>query len=146
MTRTLPMFPLSTVLFPHAPLPLHVFEPRYRRLMADCLDDDGSFGVVLIARGPEVGGGDERVAVGTVARVDHVDRLDDGRMLVMARGVSRISVDRWLGESPYPACVGAGPPARVRRRRRAGGGRRRGRRPQTAVAPLRAGGRSRPPS
>lgn len=102
MNRTLPMFPLSTVLFPHAPLPLHVFEPRDRRLMADCLDDDGSFGVVLIARGPEVGGGDERVAVGTVARVDHVDRLDDGRMLVMARGVSRISVDRWLGESPYP--------------------------------------------
>ena len=55
MTRTLPMFPLSTVLFPHAALPLHVFEARYRRLMADCLAGDGSFGVVLIARGPEVG-------------------------------------------------------------------------------------------
>ena len=103
MTRTLPMFPLSTVLFPHAPLPLHVFESRYRRLMADCLDDDGSFGVVLIARGPEVGGGDQRVEVGTAARIDHVNRLDDGRMLVMARGLPDLGVDRWLRDEPVPA-------------------------------------------
>jgi Lon protease-like protein len=96
------MFPLSTVLFPHALLPLHVFELRYRRLMADCLADDGSFGVVLIARGPEVGGGDQREDVGTVARVDRCTELDDGRMMVMARGVSRIAVDRWLDESEYP--------------------------------------------
>ena len=69
MSRTLGMFPLSTVLFPQAGLPLHVFEERYRTLMAECLDGDGEFGVVLIARGSEVGGGDQRVDIGTVARI-----------------------------------------------------------------------------
>lgn len=102
VTRTLRMFPLSTVLFPHAALPLHVFEARYRRLMADCMSTDKEFGVVLIARGSEVGGGDQRVDVGTVARVTHLEELDDGRMLVLARGVERVAIERWLGESPYP--------------------------------------------
>jgi Lon protease-like protein len=96
------MFPLSTVLFPHAPLPLHVFEERYKALMGDCMATDGAFGVVLIARGSEVGGGDERVDVGTIARVTHLTELEDGRMLVMARGVERVLVERWLDESPYP--------------------------------------------
>jgi Lon protease-like protein len=96
------MFPLSTVLFPLAGLPLHVFEPRYRTLMSDCLDGDGTFGVVLIARGSEVGGGDERHDVGTMARIDQVAELDDGRMLVVARGVHRVRVDRWLPDAPYP--------------------------------------------
>ena len=56
----LPMFPLGCVLFPHAHLPLHVFEPRYRTLTRDCLRTDREFGVVLIERGSEVGGGDSR--------------------------------------------------------------------------------------
>ena len=63
MTRRLPMFPLGTVLFPYAVLPLHVFEPRYRALTEHCLAGDGCFGVVLIERGSEVGGGDTRFAV-----------------------------------------------------------------------------------
>ena len=54
------MFPLSAVLFPYATMPLHVFEPRYRALMHDCLAGDRRFGVVLIERGSEVGGGDQR--------------------------------------------------------------------------------------
>jgi hypothetical protein len=99
------MFPLSTVLFPGAGLPLHVFEARYRALMSDCLDQDGEFGVVLIARGSEVGGGDQRVDVGTVARIDQVAELEDGRMLVMARGDRRVRVDRWLADEPYPRAV-----------------------------------------
>jgi Lon protease-like protein len=102
MTRTLGMFPLSTVLFPHAGLPLHVFEERYRELMADCLGRDAEFGVVLIARGSEVGGGDQRVNVGTVARISDVSELVDGRMMVMAHGVERIRVCRWLSDDPYP--------------------------------------------
>ena len=61
----LPMFPLSAVLFPHSSMPLHVFEPRYRELMRDCLAGDGRFGIVLIERGSEVGGGDERSTLGT---------------------------------------------------------------------------------
>jgi len=73
------MFPLSTVLFPHAQIPLHVFEPRYRALTADCLAGDARFGIVLIARGSEVGGGDERMTVGTRAVITHAASLADGR-------------------------------------------------------------------
>ena len=61
----LPMLPLSAVLFPHTAMPLHVFEPRYRELMRDCLEGDRRFGVVLIERGSEVGGGDTRARLGT---------------------------------------------------------------------------------
>lgn len=73
------MFPLSTVLLPNQALPLHVFEPRYRRLVADCLDADaedasGRFVVVLIVRESEVGGGDERAAVATASRIEAVAR------------------------------------------------------------------------
>jgi Lon protease-like protein len=99
------MFPLSTVLFPGATLPLHVFEERYRALMADCLAQEGEFGVVLITRGSEVGGGDQRVDVGTVARISQVSPLADGRMLVVARGLRRVLVDRWLPDDPYPLAV-----------------------------------------
>jgi Lon protease-like protein len=99
------MFPLSTVLFPLAELPLHVFEARYRALMADCLEGDGTFGVVLISRGSEVGGGGGRLDVGTVARIAHVVELDDGRMLVAARGGRRLRVDHWLPDDPYPRAV-----------------------------------------
>lgn len=102
VTRVLPMFPLSAVVFPCAELPLHVFEPRYRSLMADCLGGVGEFGVVLITRGSEVGGGDERVDVGTVVRITGTAELADGRMLVMARGGHRVRVERWLPDDPYP--------------------------------------------
>jgi Lon protease-like protein len=96
------MFPLSTVLFPHAELMLHVFEPRYRELTERCLAGDHEFGVVLIARGSEVGGGDERFDVGTVARIEAATRFDDGRFAVAARGTRRIAVRRWLGDDPFP--------------------------------------------
>ena len=99
------MFPLSSVLFPEAGLPLHVFEERYRALMARCLEADGEFGVVLIARGSEVGGGDERVDVGTVARIANAAELEDGRMLVVATGVQRIRVTEWLPDDPYPLAL-----------------------------------------
>jgi uncharacterized protein len=103
--ESLAMFPLSTVLFPGAGLPLHVFEPRYRALMADCLAAGGEFGVVLIARGSEVGGGDVRTDLGTVARIAEVTQADDGRMLVMAYGLRRVRVRRWLADDPYPRAV-----------------------------------------
>jgi hypothetical protein len=100
--RRLPMFPLSAVLFPWATLPLHVFEPRYRSLAADCLAGDGQFGVVLIDRGSEVGGGDHRVGVGTVAHIANSSMFDDGRRLILARGGCRFRVVEWLEEDPYP--------------------------------------------
>lgn len=101
-SRRLPMFPLSAVLFPGAELPLHVFEPRYRALMDDCLAGDGCFGVVLIARGSEVGGGDERFGAGTVARITATSPFDDGRVAVLSVGTQRFRVGRWLDDDPYP--------------------------------------------
>ena len=58
--------------------------------------------MVLIARGSEVGGGDQRVDVGTVARIARVGELEDGRMLVVARGTGRLRVTSWLPDDPYP--------------------------------------------
>ena len=103
--RRIPMFPLGTVLFPGALLPLHVFEPRYRALVADCLADDRCFGVVLISRGSEVGGGDERVDVGAEARIEAARPFDDGRWGLLARGTQRIEVVQWLEEALYPAAL-----------------------------------------
>ncbi len=99
---TLPMFPLGTVLFPTMVLPLHVFEPRYRALVQDCTAADGEFGVVLIERGSEVGGGDVRTSVGTVARILEVEALDDGRYVLAAVGTRRIRIAEWLDDDPYP--------------------------------------------
>jgi Lon protease-like protein len=100
--RDMPMFPLGTVLFPHAPLPLHVFEPRYRAMTRDLIAGDGEFGVVLIERGHEVGGGEARFDIGTVARLVHCDELPDGRYAMTAYGVARLVVEAWLPDDPYP--------------------------------------------
>ncbi len=96
------MFPLGTVLVPSAGLPLHVFEPRYRALVRDCLAGDRELGVVLIERGSEVGGGDVRSEVGTVARIVDAVELPDGRWSIAAVGVRRLRVQRWLPDDPYP--------------------------------------------
>lgn len=100
--RVSPMFPLGTVLVPGTALPLHVFEPRYRRMIDDCLAGDGTFGVVLIERGSEVGGGDVRTDVGTLASIAEAEPLPDGRWMLVARGLHRIRVERWLPDDPYP--------------------------------------------
>jgi Lon protease-like protein len=99
------MFPLGTVLLPFAHLPLHIFEPRYRALVKDCLAGDGEFGVVLIERGHEVGGGDVRFGVGTVARIVQTAELPDGRWLVDAIGADRFRVTEWLPDDPYPQAL-----------------------------------------
>jgi Lon protease-like protein len=99
---TMPMFPLGTVLFPGAVLPLHVFEPRYRALVAACLAGEPEFGVVLIERGSEVGGGDTRAAVGAVARIVDLVALPGGRYALGTVGTRRIRVERWLDDDPYP--------------------------------------------
>src|SRR4051794_19374446 len=103
--RRLPMFPLGTVLFPYATLPLHVFEPRYRMMVRTVLRDDHEFGVVLIERGSEVGGGEARFEVGTVARIVHAAELDDGRFALTAVGLRRLRVTEWLPDDPYPQAV-----------------------------------------
>lgn len=101
-TSTLPMFPLGMVLLPTMVVPIHVFEPRYRKMTRDCLDGDREFGVVLIERGSEVGGGDVRTDAGTVARIIEAQEFPDGRWGLVAGGVRRIQVCRWLEDDPYP--------------------------------------------
>jgi len=96
------MFPLGTVLLPHQTIPLHVFEPRYRAMMLDCLAGDRRFGVVLIERGTEVGGGDVRFDVGTVATIVDAEELPDGRWTLEAVGAERLRVREWLPDDPYP--------------------------------------------
>jgi Lon protease-like protein len=96
------MFPLGTVLFPSAYLPLHVFEPRYREMVRACLDGDACFGVTLIERGSEVGGGDVRTSVGTLARIVEAAELPDGRWALGTVGTERIRVRRWLEDDPFP--------------------------------------------
>jgi Lon protease-like protein len=98
----MPMFPLGTVVVPSAGLPLHVFEPRYRALVHDCLARDREFGVVLIERGSEVGGRDVRTDVGTVARILEAQELPDGRWAIAAVGVRRLRVLEWVPDDPYP--------------------------------------------
>lgn len=98
----MPMFPLGSVLLPTVVLPLHVFEPRYRQLVQDCRAGSGEFGVVLIERGLEVGGGDVRTNVGTVARIFEVAEAPDGRYALLAIGTERVRVTTWLIDDPYP--------------------------------------------
>ena len=106
----LPMFPLGTTLLPGAAMPLNIFEPRYLALIDRCLNPGhplhdaehaAEFGVVLIERGHEVGGGDTRTSFGTVARIIDAQSVDD-RHRVLAVGVRRIVVERWLPDAPYP--------------------------------------------
>lgn len=98
----LPMFPLGTTLLPGVPLPLHVFEPRYRALVEECLATTPEFGVVLIARGSEVGGGDVRHGVGVRARILQAASLGEGRYALWCVGTERFRVSRWLAEEPFP--------------------------------------------
>jgi hypothetical protein len=99
------MFPLSAVLFPHASMPLHVFEPRYRELLRDCLAGDARFGIVLIERGSEVGGGDERSTLGTRGVITQAVELPDGRWVLEIEGEARIAVEEWLPDDPYPVAL-----------------------------------------
>jgi Lon protease-like protein len=102
MARSLPMFPLGTVLMPHMVLPLHIFEPRYRTMFRDLMDGDREFGVVQIARGSETGGGDVRHDVGTIARVLQAEELEDGRWVAVTVGRHRLRVIDWYPDDPYP--------------------------------------------
>ena len=88
----LPLFPLNTVLFPGMMLPLHIFEPRYRKMINLCLEDSAPFGVVLIQSGPEVGGRAEPHRVGTYASIARAERLPGGRLNIEAIGQERFHI------------------------------------------------------
>jgi uncharacterized protein len=101
------MFALQSALLPDEDLPMQIFEPRYVALVRDCLrDDDPRFGVVLISHGREVGGGDVRCDVGTVARITEcVDLAGSGRFMLRCRTGERIRVCNWLPDDPYPRAL-----------------------------------------
>lgn len=99
-SRTLAIFPLQRVAVPGEALVLHVFEPRYRDMVSDLTDD--RFGLVLIRRGSETGGGADYHDVGVVARIMERRNLDDGRILLAMLGEQRFEVVDRLPEDPYP--------------------------------------------
>lgn len=99
---TLPVFPLGSVLLPGMPIALRIFEQRYVAMLSHVLEQDSAeFGVVLIERGSEVGGGDERFGVGAVARVTSCD-VTGPWISVAAVGERRFEVVDWLPDDPYP--------------------------------------------
>lgn len=99
----LPLFPLRTVLCPGIALPLHVFEPRYRRLTEHCLERKEPFGVVLIREGREVGIGAVAIAgVGTFAEIREARRQPDGRYELLVVGAGRFAIhDVDASSQPY---------------------------------------------
>ncbi|MDQ6767009.1 MAG: LON peptidase substrate-binding domain-containing protein [Candidatus Eremiobacteraeota bacterium] len=101
MDSVLDLFPLNTVLLPGAALRLHVFEDRYKEMMAQCIEHRLPFGVLLDRKGNEVGEDLDPVAVGTAAVIRQVTRLSAGRLYVMAQGTRRFKVDRFVGTRPF---------------------------------------------
>ena len=99
-----PMFPLGSVLFPCVAVQLRVFESRYLTMVGRLLDEDEpgfEFGVVLIERGSEAGGGDQRASVGTMARLVSASAGAED-LLIVGVGTRRFTVEQWLDEDPYP--------------------------------------------
>ena len=97
--RRLPLFPLPMVLLPGARLPLHIFEPRYRQMVAHCVESDNRFGLVY-HDADELGPFSfEERQVGCVAEILEFRPLPDGRSLVMTRGLERFQIDDGI-ESP----------------------------------------------
>ena len=104
----IPLFPLHAVLMPGAPLPLHIFEQRYRALVSDCMASGGPLGVVCITSGREAGPGLVSFAkVGTLAEIREVTRLPDGRFDIVALGTARFRLSD-VDASARPYLVGTG--------------------------------------
>ena len=101
LEKDLPLFPLHTVLFPQARLPLQIFEPRYIEMIDRCMQEDLAFGIVLIRSGDEVGVPAVPYEVGTVARVIDVARFSDGRMNIVTAGVTRFKLFETATDLPY---------------------------------------------
>lgn len=99
--QNLRLFPLSLVLFPGISIPLHIFEDRYKQMVNECLDADEPFGIVLDRRyrRPEMEA--EPCAVGCLARITSVERLEEGRMNIVVEGQQRFRILEILQGRPY---------------------------------------------
>ncbi len=100
MTIELPLFPLDVVLFPGEELPLHIFEPRYRLMINECYEQKSPFGIVLVRPDSEHLK-EEPYSVGTMAEIEVLDRLEDGRMNLIARGLQRFHILDQHRQKPY---------------------------------------------
>ena len=96
------MFPLGRALLPGELLPLRIFEPRYLEMMEVIRSGDQQFGVVLISRGWETGGGDDRYNIGSIATTVRDVALGESQRAVVAVGATQFVVDEWLPDDPYP--------------------------------------------
>ena len=101
----LPLFPLNTVLFPGMPLPLHIFEPRYKTLINECAREQKPFGVVLIKSGAEMGASAEPHDIGTTARITSVQRIAEGRLNIETIGQDRFRIIELLHDKPYLSAI-----------------------------------------
>ena len=101
----LPHFPLHTVLFPHLPLPLHIFEDRYRAMARDLMADGSPFGgrlvVSMITEGQEVGGDAVTQPIGTICEIHSAEELPDGRWVLIVVGVARARLGELDRSRPY---------------------------------------------
>lgn len=93
--RVLPLFPLSTVLFPGGRMPLKIFEQRYLDLAKNCLKDDSSFGICAIREGSETGDPAIPFEVGTEARIVEWDMPQTGILHVVVEGLQRYVARNW---------------------------------------------------
>ena len=91
----IPLFPLNVVLMPGAPLPLHIFEERYKQMVDECLESESEFGMVLADES-----GTRRVGC-TAKIVELVERYEDGRMLILVEGSRRFKLNSILTGKPY---------------------------------------------
>jgi Lon protease-like protein len=99
LTRDFPLFPLSLVAVPGELIPLHIFEERYKTMMNECLRDEREFGIVWLSE-------DGLREIGCACEIDRVlERLDDGRMNLLARGTRPFRVVERQSELAYPAGV-----------------------------------------
>lgn len=102
MSRRLRLFPLNAVLFPGAVLNLHVFEPRYKQMINECLESGEGFGVALIAEGAEAG--DPNVMphkIGSIAEIVDVQPLPFGRYFISTIGRERFRIAQIVSREPY---------------------------------------------
>jgi len=94
-TGVIPLFPLNAVLFPHQPLPLNIFEPRYKAMVKDCVERRQDFGVVLVHQG-------QLFQNGTCAHIENIlQRFDDGRMNILTLGKRRFRVKKVIENKSY---------------------------------------------
>ena len=101
----IPLFPLNLVLFPGMPLPLHIFEDRYKAMIGECLGNNTPFGVSLIRSGQEVGSPAQPHTTGTTARILRSELLEEGRMNIITKGERRYEIVEITQEVPHVAAL-----------------------------------------